>query len=398
MSSILLVNDRHAKNIIKTLTLAQLLLRPFWQGLSIENIYEIARKGWFGLYFKPYKILGRNQRKSYSNLGTIMKNLMSREIFDGEQIKEYMNFVENFIRFIRNNKRLVKHYPGYVRLATDEECAIIRSCESGSVKAMSIGDGIFRDDSACAFGFEFMRPFLLSKKKMLHQYYNLGGKKITSDDLFVVLDDIEAYEKIISSTQCTEVGNHFIRRGDFYEIIYNGQRFFPVKVTKGLQVLEVLLKKPHKELSVNEIWQILNPTVSSQDILDNDQDGFQISDDTAISYELLDEKSIKTINAELNNLKQELTEAKKNGNFEVQGDIIDKIEKIEVYKRNNTFKNKSKTFITDTEKRRQVIKKAIVNGFKIIDKYSHALQEHLKKNISTGTNCSYRPVNTIQWQ
>lgn len=409
-------------NIIQTLTLAQLLLRPLWQGLSIQNVLEIARNGFFGLYFNPCSILGGNPRKSYSDLKIMIKNVMNSNNYNDKKMERNVEFFDSVVRFFRNNKHLIKHRPGYVRLSTDEECEIIRACERGSVKNMIIKNEIRREGLSCAFGFEFMRPYLDFPKKMLYQYFNLEDKIVTSDDLIVFVDQIEEFEANsrlsesffkyanialigerqlqkmeddFNSSEYTASARNFINvNNSTIEITFENVRIPPFKKLEGIEYLAFLLRDPRKMIHCSELYNLVHGVHSAEVPSLSDHDDPHLSYAGVSHQEQADDKYCRNINEGIKKIDEQITEAEYCGKFDKIEDLEETKRKLQNHLSNCSYRGRRKTF-TDSSDRRLSVKNSIDRALKLIKKESTLFHEHLTQYLKTGHNIIYT-ANT-QW-
>lgn len=232
-------------DLIDTLTIEQLLKRPGWEGFSAQNILEMADKGAFGLYVKPW----RPKRSTWFCVSDDVQLLIDKaEAFINVDLedcithadqnhrlvyperfpmsktdeREYFQNLRNFceerqknmfaekgcyeelqamlIFFQKNNHFLLEKKPGFERLATHVETQICLSSQTGAIKGLKDDGRIFFSEANNVFGF-FEKDgrifsnsyFLLYKNNHFPAPKNYKGF-YTTDDLFVFIDQIVKFE------------------------------------------------------------------------------------------------------------------------------------------------------------------------------------------------------------
>lgn len=157
--------------LIKTLTISQLLKR--WNNnYSLENIYELANQGHFGIYFRITQ-----KRRTYHDIE--------------EHIKTFPELQSQFHNFINNHPFLLQEKIGYERLATDEEEKIFGLCDSGSINR------ILRNRKITPLFYNNTFGFVKNENNyVVNSYYrNPNYNFTTENDCFVFIDQIEQFEK-----------------------------------------------------------------------------------------------------------------------------------------------------------------------------------------------------------
>ena len=180
--------------LIKTLKLPKLLER--WPDFSLENIYELADQGYFGLYIKPH----RKVKNSY-NIQKHIEDLIKKEP-ENEYYKELM---ECFNNFIANNLALIENKPGYARLPTSPESKIFPPCEISSIQFLNQHKkidfyefnnilGIVKLNGRCV-----CNSFLLRATTLTNKYPNGYKGSFSEEDIFVFVDQIENFEDLTTT-------------------------------------------------------------------------------------------------------------------------------------------------------------------------------------------------------
>lgn len=180
-------------DVIKTLSISQLLKRTGWTHLELENILEAAEEGKFGLYFKPSKLIGPMGQKSAFVLKTSIKGLLRSVSISKKEKHNYQKLAAKYIKFCKTYKRFLIPREGYVRLPTKTETEILIACQSSTVTRLKIESKIVGTEWCNHFGFTLKKErgiFLV-----VSPVYYFPGKYIEPEDLLVFIDQIELFEK-----------------------------------------------------------------------------------------------------------------------------------------------------------------------------------------------------------
>ncbi len=175
----------------ETLTISQLLNRSsWWNKRSLDNILELADKGYFGLYFKPAVLIRDSKIETYTHIEGTLKSLLRGYNSMGEtENNNYKILNEKFNDFCKNHEPLLNPVVGSKRLATAMEVTIYPSCESGSIRC-------FRRELVIK-GLEYNNHFgfMSINGEIVSHGYDFRGKRIYEDNLFVLVSQIEEYER-----------------------------------------------------------------------------------------------------------------------------------------------------------------------------------------------------------
>jgi len=201
--------------MIDTLTIKQLSER--WPQYSELNIFELANQGHFGLYYRP-----RIKRQTFHCvIDDINKMIAYYEKMHGsyesytdplpshskneykEAIRSFNLTKEKLLTFIKQKSYLFQNILGFERLAVPIEVEACRSCEASSIEAIiTYGKIILSRDVNNTFAIAKIDDRFICNSYRLHQEASLTYKLpedykgyIDTDDLFVMADQIEAFEK-----------------------------------------------------------------------------------------------------------------------------------------------------------------------------------------------------------
>lgn len=198
------------------------------------------------------------------------------------------------------------------------------------------------------------------------------------------------------------VGNVFQKTGQFWTIFYEG-RTSQLKDIKGLQYLHFLLAHPGEEFHALRLLSEVdgkalghadNTEVSERQFLD---DGLSISSlgDAGL---LLDDQARKAYKKRLDDLAEELKEAREFNDFERAGRLEEEIETLK--KELATaygLGGRARKLADPVEKARKTISKAIGRALDHIKKNDENLWQHLQNALSLGLFPAYKPHPSVSW-
>jgi hypothetical protein len=114
--------------------------------------------------------------------------------------------------------------------------------------------------------------------------------------------------------------------------------------------------------------------------------------------EATDKVSIRSYHARLQQLADDLAEAKMENDVHRQAEIREEAKKIEAHLKSTTgLGEEPRTAADDNEKARQTVTTAIRRAVKSTEKKHRYLWEHLRKHLKTGVFCSYGPDPEVTW-
>jgi hypothetical protein len=199
--------------------------------------------------------------------------------------------------------------------------------------------------------------------------------------------------------------NVFQNQGDFWKVVYQGEQLLPLKDSKGLHYLAILLQNPGKMFHVLHLIQLVNDSdMKIRGIHDHLSEERLSQEGLSISFlgdagKVIDSQALKEYRQKIRELKEEIEEAENNNDFH----------RSEALRRDKEFLEQHILALTDvrghTRKMHDYVdraRKAVTNAIKYsINKIYQThpeFGEHLKNSIQTGTSCSYFPDKPISWE
>jgi len=199
--------------------------------------------------------------------------------------------------------------------------------------------------------------------------------------------------------------NIFQKQDDFWKIVYQGEQLLPLKDSKGLHYLAILLQNPGKMFHVLHLIQLVNGSdMKIRGIHDHFSEERLSQEGLSISFlgdagKVIDSQALKEYRQKIRELKEEIEEAENNNDFH----------RSEALRRDKEFLEQHILALTDvrghTRKMHDYVdraRKAVTNAIKYsINKIYQThpeFGEHLKNSIQTGTSCSYFPDKPISWE
>jgi hypothetical protein len=205
----------------------------------------------------------------------------------------------------------------------------------------------------------------------------------------------------------------FERSGECYSICFEQGDVFTLKETKGLNLISILLREPHRDIPVMDLecrvvaakrdgWPDKAPDVYGLDGSDSDDNG-----DTAdrseihpvvqeVAQTVIDTEAVVQVKADIDNLRAKLD---RTVNPSERLNVTRTIDKNEEYLRKSKgMFGRLRYFSNAHEKARGRVTKAIGLAVSAIALRDQALGRHLGAAIRTGTVCGYWPEKTVPWQ
>jgi len=247
------INDIIGSTVkVETLTIRQLLKR--WPDCEEENILEWANKAHFGLYFKPSKIvLKENTNMSYRYVDKFIKTIITEDIYANDpQRKSYEHSYKQLTSFAKSHRDLLRSKPGFERLATHLETQIFRTCKSGSIEAFKVHDGILPLRHLSCFGFVIAKPDDNIQVGCISRSYYFK-RKIVLEDLYIFVHEIEEFEK--NFIEIKKASNQKIRSNSLKQ--------------KRSHALQEAIKSYHKFIGqpAQEIWNAMRTDIEHIEII-----------------------------------------------------------------------------------------------------------------------------------
>ncbi len=386
---------------METLTLSQLKKRLGWEGYSLDNIYQFAEEGHFGLYVNVSNVIKSSNIKTYCSIDDYINTLVSSQYIDSVEKSMYLELKNKFEILCKKYAFLLEEKQGYERFSISKEVEIFALCSNGSVFELRHKLNITGSEFNNYFGFRIRNGKCISPA----YYFNkklINCEKIKKEVLIVFIDQIEKFEKnfsYIAEPHIINECNSFVRKADYYSITFNRNNIL-LKVSKGLQYIEVLLKNPFKKISVIELYNVVNtPHVVNQidsNLLDLEDE--MLHEENAYSKQpVMDKQTMLAVKNRLEELEHMKHTAKEDDNIEEEQECQEEIEKLRNHMDKSSFKNKSNSFNNDSDSCRSSIKQAISSCIEKVKKSLPELSEYLIKTIKTGSSCTYWPKEKIRW-
>ncbi|HEU5279130.1 MAG TPA: AAA family ATPase [Gaiellaceae bacterium] len=177
----------------------------------------------------------------------------------------------------------------------------------------------------------------------------------------------------------------FRREGDVWTIVYEDETF-RLRDVKGLGYIATLLASPGRQAHVLELVNASDP-VGGRAALAADAVGAPWSSDFA---PLLDEQAKREYGRRLDELEDEIDEARRSGDDDRAARLAGELEFLTRELRSAVgLHGRDRTFASPQERARVSVTKAIKTAIKLIDKHSPSLAAHLDTCVQTGRFCSY---------
>ena len=214
----------------------------------------------------------------------------------------------------------------------------------------------------------------LALSEILH--LGQGGRLIAT----AALADLVG-SQLVQSVDAPE--NSFVKRGDFWEIEYQGQST-KLKDQRGLNYIAYLLDRPGEEVHCVALYQAVNQNVAPV-VLDS-------------GSELLDRDSVTKYREQLRSSEAELEEARAHHDLGRQERLEDGIEHLKAeIGRAVGLHGVLRTEPGHLKRVRQAVGTAIRRTRKAIKKDHPELAGHLDRAIHLGSYVSYSPSQHISW-
>jgi len=216
--------------------------------------------------------------------------------------------------------------------------------------------------------------------------------------------DLEAIIRVIATKSKTEsfTGNVFQKTGQFWTISFDG-RIFRLKDSKGLQYLHYLLAHPGKEFHAQRLLAEVEgdalghgdtSTIMERQFLD---DGLNVSS-LGDAGPLLDDQARKAYKQRLDDLAEELKEAREFNDYERAERLEEEMEALtKELTAGYGLGGRARKLADPAEKARKTISKAIGRALEQIKAYDENLWRHLQNALSLGLFPAYKPHPLVNW-
>lgn len=176
--------------------------------------------------------------------------------------------------------------------------------------------------------------------------------------------------------------------GDFWTVAYEGQTS-RLRNVKGLRYIATLLASPGRDVHVLELLGAVTGLADARARL---TDGELVPSRPADGGPLLDEQAKREYRRRLEQLAEDLQEARDWGDTERAAGLEEEIDVVtQELTQAAGLGGRDRTFSSPAEKARISVTKAIRTAIRLIDNQCPALAAHLDASIQTGRFCSYAP-------
>ncbi len=205
------------------------------------------------------------------------------------------------------------------------------------------------------------------------------------------------------TTSMTEE-NIFRNEGDFWKIIYHGERIRPLKDAKGLRYLAILLQNPEHSFHVLDLVRLVNgsdiPTkeifsrLSKEQLAEEELNLSNFGD----AVQVIDPMALSKYKKEIRDLEEDINEAENNNDFARLAMLRGEKEFLEQHILASTDpKGRIRKMDNDSDKARKAVYISLKAIIEKIQKKHPGLGQHLENSIKTGFFCSYLPDQPISW-
>lgn len=230
-------------SLIKSTKLKQLTKRLSIS--SLENIYEIADQGYFGLYVKPC-LESQYNLNIDTHFNKVLKNAHSED-----EKNALIELHAAYLEFLEKYPHLLVPKPGYERLATTLETKIWTLCNRSSINQLNTHGKIIFPKHATAFGFIKINNNIISNAYHLrttptleHPPENYKGY-YSEDDIFAFIDQIEFFEHEINNCAYTNITVQHTPTANLPKVSNRGKNHMPKRLLTIRYGIAVLLSKSH---------------------------------------------------------------------------------------------------------------------------------------------------------
>jgi tetratricopeptide (TPR) repeat protein len=214
-----------------------------------------------------------------------------------------------------------------------------------------------------------------------------------------IIAEVKALDERIGASQleAPQLSNDlertiFRRDGDYWTLDWGG-RTVRIRHLKGLDAIRVLLACPNQAAHVSELARIMDGSGAEEDV--------RAAACSADAGPLLDPEAKKNYRIRLNELRDELDEARSFNDIGRVDRISSEIEFLEgEMARAVGLGGRDRRAGSISERRRVRVTNAVRSAIEQIGKNHRELAEHLKIAVRTGTLCTYRPdpASTPKWE
>ena len=399
---------------LEMISVDQLLTLTNWRSYSLNNILEIANKGYIGMYVQI-----RGIKKRTYNVNESLNHLINASSISTIEKTYYQSLDDKLMSFKAQYPRLLQSKRGYERLATQLESEVFQLSYTGAISRL-IEDkqipffefnntfGFFEDNDtlfACSYLLKFMGNWLLSPPKNYKGCYS-------TEDLFVCVKDIASFEtekKIIipmfAGGEDETVKKYEIKiQGKQFKAKYKGVDIL-IPVNKGLKYIDYLLKNRGQEIPCLLLTQLFTKQKSLS--FDTSKENLSELENQGISGDLLagtnyhsklDEQALQEYKQRIKKIDGDIFIAKETGDITELTKLEDEKSFIahEIAAATNN-KGRLREFNNPQDNARKAVSKAIYRALNDIKEVNQSFYEHLIAYLKISAICSYSPIEKILW-
>jgi non-specific serine/threonine protein kinase len=223
---------------------------------------------------------------------------------------------------------------------------------------------------------------------------SLPASRVQQTVELVVNDLVDSSQSSTASTSVAmEIEDvHFIRETDVWELRFRN-RTMHLRHVNGFDHLATLLESRGQEVAAVEL-AAASRGGQPEAFPDSRASG-------GPEYQLLDTKAVTSLKERLKELDEEIAESERWSDIERAALCRDEMEAIAGRLAADVgLDGRSRSFVTDAERARVNVTKAIRLAIVRISEAYPDLGDHLTASISTGSYCGYRPdpSSTLRWQ
>jgi hypothetical protein len=207
---------------------------------------------------------------------------------------------------------------------------------------------------------------------------------------------------VTSPVDATNKQNVFRRKGDVWEIQFNGEKSFDLNHSRGMGYISVLLRNPGKEFQARQLYIELagipqSPASHYGQMSEEERNQEGLYSDTKTRRVTLDERALKEYRDALIDLDAELAEAEGNGD-DASILRISKDKDVLVQGINSALDGRKRYHDEQREKVRVAVTNAVRRAISNIESGSESLCLHLRNSIAMGNYVSYTPERAQYWE
>lgn len=192
-------------------------------------------------------------------------------------------------------------------------------------------------------------------------------------------------------------------QGEYRILSFNGKTV-SMKNRAGMDYVAYLLRHPRQEFSCVQLRLIVNEAPSEGQVHYSKMSGEELEEENlhvaeSQPMELIDKKAAREIKAKMQDLMEELEEAKQNNNWYREEELRKELEQYQEYLGTSTNQNgRPRKSPSTAERARKAVTMAVARSLDAIQKHHDSLGRHLKLSIRNRSYLVYNPDQLIDWQ